>query len=104
MSLVSPLRDSNRRQRYVAETLTHIKSRNAIRLALPNGRFRAPHADLTARFDVAFELRDPAAPLQSLAPDRLLGTIHAVYLKDLLGQVHTHTSKLHDDSSSFRDW
>ena len=60
------------------------------------------HADFAAAFDVTFELRDPAATLQPLAPDRLFGTIHAVYLKDLLRQIHAHASKLHD-SSSFRD-
>jgi hypothetical protein len=27
-----------------------------------------------------------------------------VHLEDLLGQIHTHASKLHDDPSSFRDW
>jgi len=27
-----------------------------------------------------------------------------VHLEDLLGQIHTHASKLHVDPSSFRDW
>jgi hypothetical protein len=53
---------------------------------------------------MTLELADPAVTLQPLAPHRSLGAIHAVYLKDLLGQIHTHASKLHDDSSSFRDW
>jgi hypothetical protein len=68
------------------------------------GAIAGLHTDLTAWLDVALELRDPAAPLQPLAPHRPLGAIHTVYLKDLLGQVHTHASKLHDDPSSFRDW
>jgi hypothetical protein len=62
------------------------------------------HANLAARLDIALELRDPATPLQPLAPHRPLGAIHAVYLKNLLRHVHAHTSKLHDDLSSFRDW
>jgi len=53
---------------------------------------------------MTLELGDPAVTLQPLAPDRPLGAIDAVYLKDLLGQIHAHTSKLRDDSSSFRDW
>jgi hypothetical protein len=47
---------------------------------------------------------DTGATLQPLAPRQPLGAIDAVYLKDLLGQIHAHTSKLHDDPSSFRDW
>jgi hypothetical protein len=68
---------------------------------------RAParlHTDFTPRLDMTLELGDPAATLQPLAPHRSLGAINAVYLKDLLGQIHTHASKLHDDPSSFRDW
>jgi hypothetical protein len=62
------------------------------------------HADLTAWLDVTLQVRDPAGPLQTLAPGRTLCAIDAVHLEDLLGQIHTHASKLHDDPSSFRDW
>jgi hypothetical protein len=62
------------------------------------------HADLGAWLDVALQIRDPSAALQTLAPGRALRPIHAVHLEDLLGQIHTHASKLHDDPSSFRDW
>jgi hypothetical protein len=37
---------------------------------------------------------DPAAKLQPLVPHRSLGAIDAVYLKDRLGPIHAHTSKL----------
>ena len=62
------------------------------------------HADLAARLNVTLELGDPATARQPPAPDRPFGAIDAVHLEDLLGQIHAHTSKLHDDSSSFRDW
>ena len=62
------------------------------------------HADLTAWLDVTFQVRDPAGPRQTLSPSRTLCAIDAVHLKDQLGQIHTHASKLHDDPSSFRDW
>jgi hypothetical protein len=68
--------------------------------ALFAATFRAAGAWL----DVALQIRNPSAALQTLAPGRALRPIHAVHLEDLLGQIHTHASKLHDDPSSFRDW
>ena len=62
------------------------------------------HADLGTWLDVTLKISDPASSLQTLAPDRTLRPIHAVHLEDLLGQIHTHASKLDDDPSSFRDW
>jgi hypothetical protein len=61
------------------------------------------HPNLAARLGLTLEFGDSAITLEPLTPNRPLGAIDAVYLKDLLGQIHTHTSKLHDDLSSFRD-
>ncbi|MNE81647.1 hypothetical protein D3C80_1783110 [compost metagenome] len=45
------------------------------------------HADLTAGFDLFQHRLQPAFARQTLPPDWLLMTIHAVDLKHVLGQV-----------------
>jgi hypothetical protein len=53
------------------------------------------HADLTARFDLLQHRLQPAIARQTLPPDWLFMTIHALDLKHVLGQVDPNAHKLH---------
>ena len=53
------------------------------------------HANLCTWLNLALKLGYPTTALQPFAPRRALGPINAMYLEDLLRQVHTHTRKLH---------
>src|SRR5215831_6224322 len=53
------------------------------------------HADLDAGCHVLLDLLNPAITLQPLAPNRVLTTIDAVQLKDVLRKIHPNPSKLH---------